>query len=309
MSSIFIQIPSYRDFELNKTIASAVNNATGKNELHFGIHQCLLFDSEIVVNTNYPDWVKITIVNSIAPENIGLQKSRYIANEFYNNEDYYFQIDAHMRFAKNWDLKAIEMINKYINIGISNPLITAYPCSYWYLDDGVSECHTDYYPTKILFLKNLDQFKTTLIPFNTAYPTNKYCGYTASVSGGCIFTLGSFAKIKPNQKIAFWGEEPLIAARAFTHGFNLVTSPEYLVSHLYGSDQAFNKLRRHHVWNDFSKIWYEMDVISKQEYRSILTDRRVGDDALGSVRTLEEYEQFAGLDFRTGQIHQSKWVE
>ena len=63
------------------------------------------------------------------------------------------------------------------------------------------------------------------------------------------------------------------------------------------------------MWKDFSKIWNEMDVISKQEYRSIFTDRRVGGDALGSVRTLEEYEQFAGLDFRTGQIHQSKWAE
>jgi len=309
MSSIFIQIPSYRDFELNKTIASAVNNASSQNTLHFGIHQCLLFDSEIVINTNYPHWIKIDSVDSTAPENIGLQKSRYIANKFYNNENYYFQIDAHMRFVKNWDIKAIEMINWYISIGIDNPLITAYPSSYWYLDDGISEHHTDYYPTKILFVQNLDQFKRTLIPLNTAYPTNKYCGYTASVSGGCIFTLGSFANIEPNQKIAFWGEEPLIAARAFTHGFNLVTSPEHLVSHLYASDQPFSKIRRHHVWKDFPKIWDKMDTVSKQEYRSIFTDRRVGDDALGSVKSLEEYEEFAGLDFRTGQIHQLKWVE
>ena len=309
MSSIFIQIPSYRDFEINKTIASAVNNASGQNTLHFGIHQCLLFDSEIVINTNYPDWVKINFTDSIAPENIGLQKSRYIANKFYGNEDYYFQIDAHMRFVKNWDLKAIGMMNWYIDIGISNPLITAYPSSYWYLDDGVTEHHTDYYPTKILFVQNLNQFKTTLIPLNTAYPTNKYCGYTASVSGGCIFTLGSFAKIKPNQKIAFWGEEPLIAARAFTHGFDLVTPPDHLVSHLYAEDKPFKKMRRHHVWNDFPEIWNEIDAISKAEYSSIFTDRRISDDALGSIRTLEEYEQFAGLNFKTGQIHQLKWVE
>lgn len=308
MPSIFIQIPSYRDFELNKTIASAVANASGENTLHFGVHQCLLFDSEIVINKLYPEWVTIDSIDSIAPKNIGLQKSRYIANEFYNNEDYYFQIDAHMRFVKNWDLKAIGVINWYIDIGISNPLITAYPSSYWYLDDGVTEHHTDYYPTKILFVQNLNQFKTTLIPLNTAYPTNKYCGYTASVSGGCIFTLGSFAKIKPNQKIAFWGEEPLIAARAFTHGFNLATLPEHIVSHLYASDQPFSKIRRHHVWKDFPKIWDKMDTASREEYKSIFTDRRVGDDAFGSIRTLDEYEQFAGLDFRTGQIHQLKWV-
>lgn len=308
MSSIFIQIPSYRDFELNKTIASAVNNASSQNTLHFGIHQCLLFDSEIVINTNYPDWVKISFVDSIAPENIGLQKSRYIANEFYDNEDYYFQIDAHMRFVKNWDLKAIEMMNWYIDIGITNPLITAYPSSYWYLDDGVNEHHTDYYPTKIMFVQNLEQFKTTLIPLNTAYPTDKYCAYTYGVSGGCIFTFGSFAQIKPNIKIAFWGEEPLIAARAFTHGFNLVTATEHLVSHLYTSDQPFSKTRRHHVWKDFPKIWDEMDVISKAEYRSIFTDKRIGDDGLGTVRTLEEYEEFAGINFKDKKVLQFKWI-
>lgn len=308
MSSIFIQIPSYRDFELNKTIASAVNNASSQNTLHFGIHQCLLFDSEIVINTNYPDWVKISFVDSIAPENIGLQKSRYIANEFYDNEDYYFQIDAHMRFVKNWDLKAIEMMNWYIDIGITNPLITAYPSSYWYLDDGVNEHHTDYYPTKIMFVQNLEQFKTTLIPLNTAYQTDKYCAYTYGVSGGCIFTFGSFAQIKPNIKIAFWGEEPLIAARAFTHGFNLVTATEHLVSHLYTSDQPFSKTRRHHVWKDFPKIWDEMDVISKAEYRSIFTDKRIGDDGLGTVRTLEEYEEFAGINFKDKKVLQFKWI-
>jgi len=309
MSSIFIQIPSYRDFELNKTIASAVNNASGENKLHFGIHQCLFFDSEIVINKFYPDWVTMDCANSIAPNNIGLQKSRYIANEFYNNEDYYFQIDAHMRFVKNWDLKAIKMINNFINFGIKKPLMTAYPCSYWYADDGVSEIESDYYTTRILFVQNTQQFTKTLIPLNTAYPVDAYCAYTYSVSGGCIFTFGSFAQIKPNQKIAFWGEEPLIAARAFTHGFDLVVPPEKLVSHLYAGGQRVKMIRRYHVWEDFSSIWDQMEAVSKIEYKSIFTERRIGDDALGAVRTLEEYEQFAGLDFRTGQIHQSKWAE
>jgi len=309
MASIFIQIPSYRDWELPKTVSDAINKASGQHELYFGIHNCLLFPGEVIKPESTVNWAHIKYEESIAPENIGLQKSRYIANKFYNNEDYYFQIDAHMRFAKNWDLKAIAMMNWYIDIGITNPLITAYPSSYWYLDDGVSEQRTDYYPTKILFVQNLEKFKTTLIPLNTAYPTDKYCAYTYGVSGGCIFTFGSFAQIKPNIKIAFWGEEPLIAARAFTHGFDLVTPTEHLVSHLYASDQPFNKTRRHHVWKDFPKIWDEMDVISKAEYKSIFTDKRIGDDALGTARTLEQYEEFAGLNFKTGEIHQSKWIK
>lgn len=309
MNDIFIQIPSYRDFEINKTIASAVNNASGKNKLHFGIHQCLLFDSEIVINKDYPNWVKIDSVDSIAPENISVLKSRYIANEFYDGEEYYFQIDAHMRFFDNWDIKGIDMMNYYINSGIANPLMTAYPPSYFYNDDNKTERHGEYYPTKILFVQNPSQFKETLIPLNTAYPTTTSCAYTFSVSSGCIFTSGSFAKIKPNTKITFWGEEPLIAARAFTHGFDLVTLTEGLVSHLYVSDQPFKKIRRYHVWGDFPSIWSEVDAVSREEYKAIFRERRIGDGAFGQVRTLEEYEQFAGLDFRTGEVHQLKWVE
>ena len=95
LPSIFIQIPSYRDFELNKTVASAVNNASGLNKLSFGIHNCILFDCEIEVKTDYPEWVAVHSTTSIAPKNIGLQQARYIANEFYAGEDYYLQIDSH----------------------------------------------------------------------------------------------------------------------------------------------------------------------------------------------------------------------
>lgn len=210
MSSIFIQIPSYRDFEINKTIASAINNASGENQLHFGIHQCLLFDSEIIIDKNYPDWININTIDSIAPENIGLQMSRSIANSFYSNEDYYFQIDAHMRFFPNWDLKAIQMMKYYIESGIPNPLITAYPPAYYYIDDIGTEKSDKYSPTRILFIQNPDQFKETLIPLNTAYSITENCVYTFSVSGGCIFTLGSFAKIKPNPKITFWVKSHLL---------------------------------------------------------------------------------------------------
>ena len=275
MSSIFIQIPSYRDFELNKTIASAVSNASGSNKLSFGVHNCILFDGEIEVKTDYPEWVTINSATSIAPQNIGLQQARYLANEFYNGEDYYLQTDSHMRFVENWDVSLIGGIKKY---------------------DAFYQCG-------ISFEENIEQFKNTLIPTQTAKVSSNTCGYIKSVSGGSIFTLGEFSKIKPNQTIAFWGEEPLIAARAFTHGFDLVMPFSHAIFHLYHSQQTFAKVRRHHVWADFPEIWAELDAMSKTEYKKIFTERVVGDGALGYVRTLDEYEQFSGLNFRDGTIN------
>ena len=302
--SIFVQIPSYRDFELNKTIASAVTNASGLNKLSFGIHNCILFDGEIEVKKDYPKWVTVNSTTSLAPNNIGVNISRSIANEFYDGEDYYFQIDSHMRFVKDWDTTLIKGMLDYQNMGLPKPLITQYPPSYIYEDDGTETHHNTgaFVQCGIWFGENTQQFKETLIPTQTAKVISANCGFIKSVSGGMIFTLGEFAKIKPNPKIAFWGEEPLIAARAFTHGFDLVMPFTHSVCHLYHSGQSFHKARRHQVWQDFPKAWETIETESKKEYRRIFSERIIGEGALGTARTLSEYEEFSGLNFETGEV-------
>ena len=304
MVSIFIQIPAYRDFELPLTVSDCIGKASGKNQLHFGIHNCVSFPEEVTLSGNTETFAKISCATSIAPENIGLQQARYIANEFYDGEDYYLQIDSHMRFVENWDMILIEGILRYQEMGLPKPLITQYPPSYGY-DDDLKEREiavTDFYQCGIWFGENIRQFEDTLIPSQTARVMSNNCGFISSVSGGSIFTVGGFAKIKPNPKIAFWGEEPLIAARAFTHGFDLVMPFAHSVFHLYHSQQPFEKVRRHHVWQDHPEIWKKMDTESKEEYRKIFENREIGEFALGTERTLDEYEEFAGLDFRNRKI-------
>ena len=304
MASIFIQIPAYRDFELPLTVSDCIRKASGKNQLHFGIHNCISFPEEVTLSNSTEVYAKISCSISIAPENIGLQQSRYIANEFYDGEDYYLQIDSHMRFVENWDTILIEGILKYQEMGLPKPLMTQYPPTYGY-DDDLKEREivvTDFYQCGIWFGDNVRQFEDTLIPTQMAMVMSDNCGFISSVSGGSIFTVGEFAKIKPNPKIAFWGEEPLIAARAFTHGFDLVMPFAHSMFHLYHSQQPFEKVRRHHVWQDHPEIWAKMDAESKEEYRKIFENREIGEFALGIERTLDEYEEFAGLDFRNRKI-------
>jgi hypothetical protein len=311
MKSVFIQIPSYRDLELQKTIVDAVYQSSGENYLHFGVHNCYLTDDEMQLD--YPKFenAKVSQVNSLAPQNIGLQLSRKIANNFYDEEDFYLQIDSHMRFVKNWDKHLIDAFSMYQYFGINKPLITQYPSTYSY-DAHMNERYVpsrevrniDYHPTRISFHENKLQFSNIRIPSQTAMSMNKHCAFTASVSGGFIFTEGSFHQITPNPKIAFWGEEPLIAARAFTSGFDLVVPHMDIVWHLYASGQEQQYVRRHHAWQDFPEIWPKLDSDSKAEYFRIMTQREIGRYALGSERSLDDFEQFAGLDFRTGKVTQ-----
>ena len=308
MQSIFVQIPSYQDYELPKTILDCIDNSSGEVNINFGIHVCCLNHNDIYIPKEYPDWVKLNYQTSIAPQNIGLQQARYIANEFYNDEDYCLQIDSHMRFQKNWDLDLIELYNKYKNLGFNKPLISMYPSGYCYDNRfNIVKDNTDGVTT-VGFTENLNNFKNTYIPQQTAIPDTGGCLYTASVSGGFIFTSGDFSKIKPNNKIAFWGEEILIAARAFTSGFDLLTSDKSYVWHLYYDHSKSRQLNgRNFIWIDFPEKWEELKNESQLELNRIFDNRIIGEGALGNVRTLEEYGVFAGLDFENKQVTQCKW--
>lgn len=66
MSSIFIQIPSYRDWELPKTVSDAINKASGQHQLYFGIHNCLLFPEEVVKPESIFDWAHIKYEESLS---------------------------------------------------------------------------------------------------------------------------------------------------------------------------------------------------------------------------------------------------
>lgn len=311
MKSVFIQIPAYRDLELLKTVQDCIRMSSGRTFLHFGIHNCFLLDEEVIFEYPSARNVKVSNIDSRAPENVGLQLSRKIANSFYSGEDYYFQLDSHMRFVQDWDSILIDSSKIYSSLGIKKPLITQYPSVYRYNKEFEEEFIPDrnipvkdFSPTRIWFNERPEQFSQSRIPSQTAMSVDRWCGFTGSVSGGFIFTDGSFYEITPNEKIAFWGEEPLIAARAFTHGFDLLTPFCDIVWHLYVAEQTIEYSRRHHVWQDFPDIWSKMEYDSKIEYFRIMTEREVGPYALGSTRTLDEYEQFAGLDFRTGKITQ-----
>lgn len=303
--SIFIQIPSYRDHELSRTVADGVARASGTIRLRFGIHSCVLPDDNIIVAPT-PKWVTVDLRESVAPANIGLQAARHIANSLYRGEDYYLQIDSHMRFVDEWDLKLVAMIEAYRLDGIPKPLISMYPATYTLTVNGDTILHPNpgFYPTRISFAEIPEQFSRTLIPSQTATATDDGCVYTASVSGGFIFADGDFAEIAPNRLIAFWGEEILIAARAFTSGFDLVTASADIVYHLYFSGAPYNLVRRHHVWNDFPAEFAEMDMRSKAELQRIFTTKAVGEGALGSARDLDDYGLFAGLDFSTRTVTQ-----
>ena len=100
---IFVQIASYRDPELVKTIKDMLANAKRPKNLVLGIARQF---SESDGFDNLDKWRKdkrFKILDIPYTEAQGVCWARNLVQQLYNGEEYTLQIDSHMRFVKDWD--------------------------------------------------------------------------------------------------------------------------------------------------------------------------------------------------------------
>ena len=295
MASIFIQLASYHDYELPGTILNALEMSSGNNQINFGVHHNYYEVDDILL----PDLPNVRATISKAPHNLGMGISREIAHSFYDGEDYYMQVDAHTRFRENWDTFYIAEVEYYQSLGFEKPLLTTYPRNYWY-KDGKLEHDDGWTISCISFEEDINKFKELRIPSQMAWGNPKGNVFSRSVSGGSIFTVGPF--IVPNRRTHSIGEEILIAARAFTNGYDIVIPKENQLSHLYYDHTNPHANGRRMVWKDFAEQSSTMEATGIAEVQGIFLNNVISDQGFGAARTLREFEIFAGLDFANGIV-------
>jgi hypothetical protein len=296
MSSIFVQIPSYHDYELKRTILDAIKKSSGLHFINFGVH-ISYFEK---IDFDIPDMANVKYEISKAPENIGVGVSRNIANSFYSGEDYYFQIDSHSRFEENWDNNLIINYEKNKSAG-SNPVLSCYPGAYEYKDGSLNILNNKAHVSYTDFIPELS-FIDNMVPHQRAVGNFGNNIFTKSISAASIFSSGSISEIEPNTKMFFWGEEILTAVRFFTHGYDLMLPESQNVYHLYYYPELGSKNLRRQVVEDFQKESEDLETQSKNELEHILKNKIIGSQALGTARTLEEYEEYASINFALKKI-------
>ena len=131
---IFISIASYQDPLLKATINSAFNKADCPENLIFGI--CDQSNEPLDTESfSFSDQIKCEHIDPKISE--GPCWARKRVQHFYNNEDYYFQIDSHMQFEQGWDSYFIGYIQKIKSVGTEyhqKPIITCYPRAFEVID-------------------------------------------------------------------------------------------------------------------------------------------------------------------------------
>jgi len=304
--SIFISIASYKDPLLVSTIFSAYDNAENKNDLIFSI--CDQSEDGIQVN-------EIAFSNQIHYDHVdpvfakGPCWARHRAQSFFNEEDFFLQVDSHTLFAPRWDSIFIEQLEK-ISANQENdeyfkkPIITSYPRSFKVLDfeKGLFELNTGDKHTQVITYKKDSLFLKGSFSRQNGIPTkHNDITHAILIAAGCIFTRGSFIKEIPyDPNYYFYGEELSMALRAFTHGYSFFHIPDAPLFHLYTDT---NNLTRKLHWDpeDDQKRaikWTELDQKSLNRLDNLFDGKVEEPLNLGDERSLEDYTLISGIDLK-----------
>ena len=108
---IFVSIASYRDKELIKTVNTCLSKAKNPENIKIGI--CWQYDEEedITALDGIPQVQSHKIYWKDVEGSVCWARS-IVQQKFFNDEDYYFQIDSHTLFAQDWDEILINMYNE-----------------------------------------------------------------------------------------------------------------------------------------------------------------------------------------------------
>jgi hypothetical protein len=294
---IFVSIAGYRDTELPKTIKSMLDSARYPNDLNITV---LSQDYP----TRHPDLSfakKLNYLQMNYKEARGAGYARKLLMEEYNGEDFFFQTDSHMRFAPNWDVCMITMLEEAKQIeGSEKIILSQFPAPYkvltngkdefpvgdqWYWSDpswtSVVRTHADTWAGN----------RESLPSFDAPHPSH-------AILAGYIFANGSLVNEVPyDERISFMGEELCFSIRAYTRGWKIYAPNEMLLWHYYVRKD------RPKVWSqrdDSGKKenWKDIEKTSKIIQKMVLTGEEKGTYGIGDRDLYEEYQKMIGIDFK-----------
>ena len=111
------------------------------------------------------------------------------------------------------------------------------------------------------------------------------------VSGHFLFAPGTFVRDVPaDSGVYFTGEELMLAARAFTQGYDLFHPSKHILWHEY------TRAARPKHW-DHHTNWHVASSAGENRVLKLLTEWPIGHYEFGNVRSKAEYEAYTGLDF------------
>jgi hypothetical protein len=301
-NKIFIQIASYRDPQLLPTLHDCIEKAHDPDNLVF----CLAWQhckedawDNVEEYENDPRFKIIDIDYRVTK---GVCWARNLIQKYYDDEEFTLQLDSHHRFIQNWDTELIAMYRQLKDKGHEKPVLTAYLPSFNPDKDPEErvmkpwKLNLDrFIPEGVIFFMpaTIDDFESRNEPIPCRFYSAHFC-----------FTTGLMCREVPHDpNYYFHGEEISIAVRLFTWGYSLFSPQKVIAWHEYT-----RRYRTKH-WDDHN-TWNERNRNAHIRFRKLVgvdgyvNDIDFGQFGLGNVKTVEDYERYAGIYFKTRGIQQ-----
>ena len=302
---IFVSIAAYRDSQLEPTFRDCVSKARHPQRLRFGICWQHGDDEKPLPFAHHPH---VRVLDVDWRQSRGACWARSEIMRLYQGEDYFLQIDSHCRFATAWDER---MIATMAQTGSEKPVLSTYASGFTPAFEGSEERlggQPQLMAIQTFTAEGLPQLKPVDMPERHCHTASHHTSRSQPMrarflAAGFLFTLGSFVEeVGYDPELYFFGEEIAMTLRAFTHGYDLFHPNEVLVWHDYVRSYA----KRH--WDDHTeekqpaRDYSTLDIPSREKIKRLLSNQSVGSYGLGPVRTLADYEAFAGLSFRERKV-------
>lgn len=308
MDKIFVSIASYRDSELPKTVADLISNAEHPELLRIVVYEQNDPDDPSIFDV-YPEkenCAKVLVLKDHFSLAKGPNWARAKIQKEYKDEEYYLQIDSHMRCIKNWDT----ILKHMLELVPEPAVLTQYPPEY-----GKTELYCkETAHTCTVYGKELDQIdpdkirsglyiqgfglkdRFTRIQSDLIHPQDRRnFPYTSKAWSACFsFSKGSIvsdAPYDPTFEHLFFGEELDITLKLYTRGYYFF-SPHISVFYTY-----FKRNYRRTYWQDIPNSEREpLEEKSRHKLWKRILNNEIGPDGFGTVRTVKDYMKFAQIE-------------
>jgi glycosyltransferase involved in cell wall biosynthesis len=302
-NKIFVQIASYRDPELVPTVDDMISKAKNPKNLTFGI--CWQYD-ETEDTDVFNHMNNIRVSKHHYSESQGLGWARNKTNQLYQGEKYTLQIDSHHRFVQDWDEIVLEDYKQALKVS-KKPIITTYCTPF-----NPKDCSCKYDPTPCLMSQyefSSDKLLMSMPWYIQDYKDRTNVIRARTLSGHFFFVDGKFIKEVPYDPDIYFGgytEETTLSVRAFTNGYDFFSPYRMVMWHEYTRNYRKKHWDDHGTESQTKKTSGERDIFARNKTRQLFGQEDHGLDmgiyGLGSVRTLHDYEVYAGFDFKNCRI-------
>ena len=305
MNTIFVAIACYLDYELKHTILDCINKAKYPENLHFGV--CLQYDENEGTNEHVLDFLEsklpIKILKYPYTESNGGCWARNLAQSLYDGETYHLQIDSHTRLIQNWDEI---VINDYTELKktVDKPLISFLPPCYSRMDDrGIDFDFKHIHELDKINHPKFEYITGEYWPAYSGYSNEQHTGYKPSsviiLYGGFVFSEGSWVvEVKQDPEHYYTGEELALTIRSYTKGYDIFTP-----NHIVAWHRAHPKTPKKHFNNNPEEIALTKHRHAINRLKMLIEGTGdLGEYGVGNVRTVDQYAEFAKIDFKTKTV-------